>query len=312
MPLSVKYREHVLIVGPGLDEVVEADMKIVVFDEHFMDVYGDYVFLGYDVAAETIVVDRADLVGLYTAAALLDTGSSVIVCGKEPKRCLMAIAAHMVYRDGVDPENAITKASSLLKPLYGTAPQPTAQGLTALKGLYVALDAIGGAQKLSIVMSLALNYEYGEGKLHYGETVSWLVEIGAEPETIVAGLLHFMLEGHGPAWELYERRLEALGRENIINLLGQRGVGALSILEDIAYNRLEGSARTIAFIEALGPGKPYVHHIRRRGEELIVYCRRGTYGEPDRDCVAGIEKASKLLPVTGITRLRVAAGEPVS
>ncbi|BES81449.1 hypothetical protein [Pyrodictium abyssi] len=307
MPATARYNNHILIVGPGLDEVLEPGQRILLLDEFYADVYGDYVFLGYDVVAETIDTKRADYVGLYTAAVLLDSEPSVIVCGVSPDQCLLALAAHRVYRSGEEPSKAVEEAATLLEQLYGKMPRPRIQGLAGLTGLYAALRATGGASQLSPIMALALNYEYGRGRLHYGEAVSWLALIGASHTTILAGLLHFLVEGPGSPHELLERRLSTVGEDNLIALLGERGKEALEVLRDYIDRMEHEDSRTLALIEALGPGEPYILHVDRQDGELRVYCRTGEHGEPDKDCVAAIERASKLLPLkrTGIDNIRI-------
>ena len=307
MPATIHYYNHILVIGSGLDEVLEPGQRIVLLDDFYTDIYGDYVFLGYDVVAETINTERADYVGLFTAAVLLDADPSVIVCGTEPDRCLLALAAHRIYHNAEEPARAVEEAATLLKQLYGKKPRPKIQGLAGLAGLYAALKATGDVSRLSSVMALALNYEYGRGRLHYGETVSWLALIGASRTAVLAGLLHFLVEGPGLPHELLERRLDAVGEDNLATLLGESGRKALEILRDYIGHMEREDSRTLALVEALGPGEPYILHVDRQDGELRVYCRAGEHGEPDKDCVAAVEKATKLLPLKtiGISNMRI-------
>lgn len=307
MPATIRYNNHILVLGPGLDEVLEPGQRIILLDEFYADIYGDYVFLGHDVVAETINTKRADYVGLFTAAVLLDADSSVIVCGAKPDQCLLALAAHRIYHNAEEPARAVEEAATLLKRLYGKKPRPKVQGLAGLAGLYAALKAAGGASRLSPVMALALNYEYGRGRLHYGETVSWLALIGASHTTVLAGLLHFLVEGPGSPHELLEKRLDTVGEDNLTTLLGERGREALEVLRDYIDRMERDDSRTLALVEALGPGEHYILHVDRQDGEVIVYCRAGEHEEPDKDCVAAVEKATKLLPLEtiGVSGIRI-------
>jgi len=307
MPRTIHYNDHILIVGPGLDEILEPGRRILLFDEFYADIYGDYVFLGYDVATESIITERADLVGLYTASVLLDSDPSIIVCGKKPSQCLLALASHLVYHSMKKPLEALKEAINVLEQLYYNKLRPSIQGLIGLTGLYVSLQVTGGASKLSPIIALASNYEYGHGRLHYGETVSWLAHLGANKEVVLAALLHFLVEGHGSPRELLERRLSAIGRDNLVTLLGDDGKEAIDILQDYANNMEHEYSRMLALIEILGPGEPYIICVDRRDGELIVYCKEGSHGEPVKDCVLAVGKASKLLPLReiGLEEIRI-------
>ncbi len=300
MPRAVSYDGHVLIIGPGLDEVVEPVERIILFDEEYADIYGDYVFLGYDVVAESISLDRADLVGMHNAAVLLDSGPAIVVCGENPGRCLASIAAHMIYRKGADPGKAVNKASEILGELYGAKPTLGVQALTGLEGLYSALIA-ASRKGLSGLMSLALSYEYGLGRLHYGESVSWLSALGANHTVLLAGLLHFLVEGPGSPQELFERRLAAISIEGLIELLGDKAEEALSVLRDYIGPRETEEARTLAFVESLNPGSSHVIHFEKKDREARVYCSVGEQGEPVKDCVRAVREASKLLPLRSVS-----------
>jgi hypothetical protein len=306
----VSYAGHLFIIGPGLDEVLGSVQRIVLFDEEYADIYGDYVFLGYDVVAESISLSRADLVGMHNAAVLLDAEPSVVVCGEDPGHCLASIAAHKVYRDGADPGRAVDEASVLLEELYGARPRLSVQALTGLKGLHAALVALGRSG-LSSLISLALSYGYGLGRLHYGESVSWLSALGASHVALLAGLLHFLVEGPGEPQELLERRLTAIGVEGLVELLGSRAEEALSILRDYIGHRETEEARAIALVESLGPGSSHVTHFEKVGREARVYCSVGEHGEPVKECVKAVGEASKLLPLKsiGVEDLRIIASQ---
>lgn len=314
MPDTVEYRQHILIRGPGLDEVLEPGRKIVLLDDFYADMYGDYVFLGYDALAETIEAGRADYVGLLAAALLLEGEPGVVVCGDKPDTCLLALAAHMVYKDSLGPEEALRRAARLLARLYGEEPRVGVQGVTGLMGIYASINALGGgaeaAKKLSILLSLAANYEYGRGRLHYGEHVSWLAALNAGREAQLAGLLHFLAEGPGEPRKLLEARLDAIGEERLLAVLGRPEKRALEVLRDYVSLLQTGAARLLALVEALGPGEPHLVHLERRGSKLLVYCMPGSQGEPSRECVAAVEKASKLIPLkeAGIESIRISTG----
>ena len=205
------------------------------------------------------------------------------------------------------PLEALKEAINVLEQLYYNKLRPSIQGLIGLTGLYVSLQVTGGASKLSPIIALASNYEYGHGRLHYGETVSWLAHLGANKEVVLAALLHFLVEGHGSPRELLERRLSAIGRDNLVTLLGDDGKEAIDILQDYANNMEHEYSRMLALIEILGPGEPYIICVDRRDGELIVYCKEGSHGEPVKDCVLAVGKASKLLPLReiGLEEIRI-------
>ena len=305
---TARYGEHVLIIGPGLDDVLEPGRRIIILDDFYSDLYGDYVFLGYDTLVELPRVDRADMIGLHNAALLLDGGAAVVVCGKDPGPCLHSIAAHMVYRRGAQPEEAVAEAARILSSLYGREPEATRQGLAALRGLHAARGAAGGPEPLSIAVSLAANYGYGRGRLHLGEHVSWLAQLGAPREAVLAGLLHFLTEsptGRFDPLDLLETRLDALGEENLAKSIPGAGE-AVRILRDYARGAQGPEARMLRLVEALEPGGEHVLHLERSNGTVVVECSVDEEGVPAKQCLERVQEAAKLLPLEaiGVTELR--------
>ncbi len=305
---TARYGDHVLIIGPGLDDVLEPGKRIVILDDFYADLYGDYVFLGYDTLVELPRVDRADMIGLHNAALLLDGGPAVVVCGKDPGPCLHSVAAHMVYRRGASPEEALGEASELLAALYGDAPRATPQGTAALRGLHAAREAAGGPEPLSLAVSLAANYGYGRGRLHLGEHVSWLAQLEAPKEAVLAGLLHFLTEsptGRFDPLDLLETRLSAIGEENLAKSI-PGAAEALRILRDYARGARTPEARLLRLVEALEPGGEHVLHLERRGATVLVACSTDAEGVPAKQCLERIQEATKQLPLEtlGVTELK--------
>jgi len=311
---SARYGQHVLIIGPGLDDFLEPGRRIIILDDFYADIYGDYVFLGYDTLVENPRVDRADMIGLHNAAVLLDGGPAVVVCGKEPGPCLHAVAAHIVYRGGRAPEEALREAARLLQGLYGGEPEATPQGLAALRGLHAARSAAGGPEPLSLAVSLAANYGYGRSRLHLGEHVSWLAQLGAPREAVLAGLLHFLTEsptGRFDPLDLLETRLSALGEENLARSI-PGAAEALRILRDYARAAALPAARLLRLVEALEPGGEHVTHVERRDGTVLVQCRTGPEGLPAKECLRLVQEAARLLPLEdyGLTELKPQSPRP--
>ena len=316
MPATAKYLNHVFIVGPGLDHVLEPGKRLVILDEYYADIYGEYFFLGYNVLAETIDFNRGDTIGAYTAAILLDGDPAVVVCGEDPRNCVVGLAAYMVLWNNAEPLEAVKRAWSILAKLYpgqGELVLPQ-QALAALQGLKAALEAAGGRSRLAPLIALASNYEYGRGRLHYGESIAWAAGLGATPPQMLAILLHFLAEGPGgPPATILRQRLEAVGEANLLSLLGPDTEEALAALRAYCRGDMDNSAAALlALIEELGPGGSSVHHVGREGDRLLVYCRSGKEGEPVKECVEAVGRANELLGRTslGLSKVKVVPGEP--
>ena len=313
MPKTSKYRDFRVIQGPGLDEVLEPGDRIVLLDDYYADLYGDYIFLGYDTYAAPFRVDRADLAGMHNAAELLDRGPGVVVCGKNPAACLYAIAAREVL-DGAGPGEALRSAAGSLEPLYQRSPLEarTGPGDAALLGLARSVKALG-ASGVRVALGLAANYEYGlHGSLHYGETVSWTAVLGAPDEALAAALLHFLVEGPGDPATILRRRLEAVGEASLESAIGPQAESGLAILRSYASGRYENGAAVLALVEALEPGRETLRHIARSGGDLLAYCPGSGEEGPSRECVSAVDRAQRFFKASGLglERARVLLDEP--
>jgi hypothetical protein len=307
VPRTLRYENHVLMKGQGLDHVLEQGRAVLILDDFYADIYGDYIFLGYDVYVTVPLAGRGDTLSLLEAAILLDRGPLVVVCGEEPTACLYAVAAHRALH-GAEPEEAIAEARKALAGLYGEEPQPSAPAGYSVKAIH-RLGRLLGAERISPMLAAGEAYNYGWGRLHYGEALAWLAAVGASDAALLAGALHFLTEGPGEPTHLLRVRLEALGEETLRELLGARTGEVLETLRGFAQGRAEGPAAELLLVETLGPGGGDILYVERRGEELWLHCRRGSEGEPTRGCVERAGRAAELVEKTrpaGLSRVRIA------
>ncbi|ABU82120.1 hypothetical protein Igni_0940 [Ignicoccus hospitalis KIN4/I] len=267
MPEVAEARGLTFIKGPGLDHVIEEKgiKRIVVLDPYFGDIYGDYLFAGYEVVEEFPKATLPDVVGFHTAAVLLSKKPAVVVCGFDPLRCAVALAAYLIKEEKVSVEEAVEEAEERLSSLYGAArvPRVPKRGLEA----YARLASLFG-DYLDAIMALGLNYEFGKGGLHWGEAVTWANSMEYDDPLFLATALHFLAEGHGKRDEVFQRRLEVVRREALEEMLGEEGLEALELVREFA----EGKLRELEFVEALQPGEGYVRDVERRGDEVVVRC----------------------------------------
>ena len=292
---------HRFIVGPGLDEVLEQGYRLVLLDEFYGDMYGDYVFLGYDVYHESIAAGRGDLVGLYTAGLLLSKGPSVVVCGEDPRGCLAAATAYRLLARGGGWRGHARDAWRALREIYPglepRLPAPLAAALEALERLL----AVYGSGRLGLLMSLGESYGYGWGRLHYGESLAWTLTLGAPREALLAASLHFLAEGPGEPGVLLSRRLEALGGvERLREALGDGAAEAVQLLR-------RGSP-WLELVEALGPGGEAPVYVEGAGGRLLLYCG----GPVSRQCLEAASRAERLAEELLSARPRLVEGEPPS
>ena len=300
---------HRIIQGPGIDHVLEGINSILLVDDYYADIYGDYIFLGYDTYHTSITPAIADLVNLYTAAQILSQKPCVVVCGDSPQRCIYALAAYLVYARGFEPRDAISRAVGILRQIYPDEllkPKSRA-AYAALLALHRAVKLFG-ATRFSIIMSLASNYGWGWSDTHYSEHVSWVAALNADDPTLAASLLHFLTEGPGSEEELLRIRLETLGERNIRELLGNLADETLSVLREYARKTREPRAALLWFVEKLEPGKGYILLAGRDADTINVYCR-GAEGIPDRACVERVKEAAQVLRDAGYReapRIRIA------
>ncbi len=314
-PPSAQWEGLVFTKGPGLDELLEPGMSLILLDRFYSEVYGDYVFLGYEVYAEDLELRRSDLVGLYTAATLLRNRPAVVVCGENPAACILALAASMVLDKAMEASRALDEAWKVISRAYpgSKAPVLPAPIVAALHGLEAARDAAGGTDRLAPLMSLGLTYEYGKGRIHYGDSVTWAASAGARGPTLLTVMLHFLVEGPGgPPSEILRLRLEAVGEENLLALLGPPAEEALAALRSYAKGSLEAEASALlALVEALGPSGDVVY-VERRESELHAYCPSPS-GVPSKDCVQAVGQAAKIAgekKPLGIEAVRLRPEEP--
>jgi len=267
-PEVAKCCDLVFIKGPGLDYVIEDTNinRIVLLDPYFGDVYGDYIFAGYDVVSEVPKAVLADVAGFHTSAVLLSKKPAIVVCGFEPQRCLVSLASYLIKEEGLKTDEAVEKAKSVLSKIYDkplVMPEPAKLGLDA----YLRLRNLFG-HYLDSFMALGFNYEFGKDPLHWSEGVSWANALGYDDVNFLAYALHFLAEGHGTREEVFKRRMEAVGEEPLREMLGEEGLVALKVLEEF----VRGRAKEIEFVEAMKPGEGYVRAVRRDGNKALIKC----------------------------------------
>lgn len=285
---------HRVIIGPGIDHVLEGIDTIILLDDYYADIYGDYLFLGYNVYHVPLDYKRSDFVNLYTVAQLMNEHRAVVVCGEEPARCLYAIAAYLVYARRINPEEAVARAASIIRQIY-RALEPRARNKAAdaaLNALYRSTEMLE-AYRLSLLMSLASNYGWGWGDVHYSEHVSWTAALGADNATLLASLLHFLVEGPGSEEELLRVRLETLGTDKLRDAIDAEFDKAIDVLWSYARRGTDRRAALLRFIEELEPGKGYILLAMREDDNIVVYCR-GSEGIPDRECVERVQRAAAI------------------
>ena len=285
---------HRVIVGPGIDHVLEGINTILLLDDYYADIYGDYIFLGYNAYHVPVDPTRADLVNLYNAAQILAENHSVIVCGENPERCIYTIAAYLVYTRGVEPRRAVEQARSILRQIYpGHSLTPKSKAaLAALQALYRGVRMLGST-RLSILMSLAANYGWGWSDIHYSEHVSWTAALEADDPTLLASMLHFLTEGPGSEEELLKIRLETIGEEELRKTLDSVVDEALEALRLYAKGSGERRAALLRFVELLEPGKGYILLAALEEGKPTIYCAGGE-GIPSRECMERVQKAAGL------------------
>lgn len=293
MPRTLRYNNHILIQGQGLDEILEPERGILVVDDFYGDIYGDYIFLGYDVYVTVPNVERGDLVSLVEAAVILDKGPMIVVCGNEPERCLYVIATHAALH-GEEPGRALEEAAGELAKLYDRPPRLRKPPMYAVHAAY-RLGKLLGIERLSPIIGLGDSYNYGWGSIHYGETNAWLAAMEASDVALLAGALHFLTEGPGEPAHLLRLRLEAVGEKALHELLGGYTQEVVKTLQAFAEGRPEGAAAELLLAETLGPGSGDVDYVERNNRELRVACPTGDQGEPLPSCVERVGKAAKLV-----------------
>jgi hypothetical protein len=311
VPKVVQYQDKEFIIGPGLDEVLRPDKNLVLLDPDFAEVYGDYIFLGYSVYSEQVYTERADLVGLYASYILISKGKSIVVCGKSPTICTPVLATYILVEKNIEPLRALQEAWKVLKPLYGEdSLKISAQIYSALKALY-RIVRIFSKEVFTTLFSLASNYEYGYGRLSYGETISWINNLNGSDNAVGAAALSFLaLSLHGAPAEILRYRLEAVGEASLLSLIGPRAEKILAVLRNLALNNLDEDSALLKLVISLGPGTESVNYVTLDNNKLIVYC---TGNEPTKECMTKVSEANNVLQkglIQHIESIKVIPGEP--
>ncbi len=279
----------ILLDGPGLDNLLEDNEieRLVLIDDYFSEIYGEYIFAGYDTVAYLLNV-LPSIPDMFSVASLMMKKPSIVVCGFEGDRCLLALSSYLIFAKGLDVNDAISEARKVLKNIYEKGLELPNNVINALKAFKRLRDMLG-LSNLSILMSLAMNYDFGWGKLHWGEGLTWLNNLNAPDDLFMAYAMHFLAEGHGKREEIFPKRVEAVGKENILKFLGEEiGNRVIDILEAFAFNKENEGAKALGLIEELKPGEGKVKDVWREGKRLIVV---GEYDE---------EKIKSFLPVLGL------------
>ncbi len=301
--IYVREGDYVLLRGIGLDDILaelEEVGSILVVDEEYADLYGEYVFLGYDVYVVIPSGRYCDIVSLYQAGLVQEKKPSILVCGEQPLNCKYAIAAHFALK-GLEATEASSRAWSIVSRLYPGRTEPRSPLLDAALTAVSRLSRLLGVKGLGAVIGLADNYGYGWGLEHYNDAVAWTSTLGADDDTLLASALHFLTEGPGEPSYLLRERLEAVKPEFLRGLLGKHYDKVLGILESFAEKRLEGNAAILTLVEELEPGSGSVKLVEKRGDAIIVYCRDAGEGVPDRRCVERVGRAAELLKKAGLS-----------
>ncbi len=285
MPKVSQFYEHKLIEGRGLDHVLDTGWRLLLIDDYYSEVYSDYVFLGYDTFIQKVTEGRADLVGLYAAASLLEGGKTVIVCGDKPRSCVYILAAYSMLNKNKEVEEALKEARDAVMKIYGEIDVggPELMALRALRRLLKILHK----PYLASLFAVALNYDFGENPLKYGEALAWLDALGAKDRHLLASALRFLVEGRGKPLELFNARVEALGLQNLVELVGD---DALGIIRRFAMGEIDEDVKVYLFINKMRPGENWIWKIRREGERAIIKCK---------EC--DLEEAKALLPLSAIS-----------
>ncbi|UXD22015.1 hypothetical protein IPA_00885 [Ignicoccus pacificus DSM 13166] len=283
MPKFVERNKHILLLGPGIDYLLDPERRIILIDDYFSDVYSDIVFQGYETFVSPVEPTKPDFIGAYMVAMLLSAGPSILVCGFKPDFCLLAYPAYLILFENMSTQEALEETKELLGKIYEKVevPYQIELGLKTLE----RLNKLLGFEQLNVVLAAAQNYDFGKDRFRYSDRLAWLTELGAENKYILASTFYFLVEGHGKPHELFKLRTEALGKENIVKVIGEE---ALKVLEDIANGK---TPKIMEFVEALEPGDVGIQYVKREGEVLKTKCLVGPA------CVSAIEKAKKLLPV---------------
>ncbi len=284
MPKVSQFYEHKVIEGRGIDHVLDEGWRILLIDNYYSEAYSDYVFLGYDTFIHQIIEGRADLVGIYVVASLLEGGKTIVVCGDKPRSCVYALAAYLILNKGKGVDESLKEAKEAVLKIYEKVDVEGPE-LMALRALKRLLDTLGKSY-LASLFAVAMNYEFGESPLKYGEAISWLNALGAKDKHILASALRFLVEGRGKPLELFSARVEALGLQNLAELVGEE---ALGIVRKYAMGEKDEDVKVYEFVNKMKPGENWIWEIKREDGKAIVKCRK-----------CDLSEAKALLPLKAI------------
>jgi len=276
----------VFIKGPNLDKIIEETgiNRLVLLDLYFGEIYGDYIFAGYDVVAEAPKAALSDVAGFHTAGVLLSKKPALVVCGFEPEGCLVTLSAYLIREEGLSAREAVEKAKSVLREIYDKPLALPEASVKALEAYYRLKELFGNY--LDSFMTLGFNYDFGNSPIHWGEGLTWANALGFDDINFLAYALHFLAEGQGTREEVFRRRMETVGEEPLREMLGEEGLEALRVLERFA----RGEAKELEFVESLRPGEGFVRMAKKEGSRALIKCV---------DCSVA-EEAKKLLPLSSI------------
>ncbi len=291
--IYARFGDITLIRGIGLDDVLEGQPSIVVLDDEYADIYGEYSFLGYDVYAPLFERDRVDVIGLFEAAVSLSKRPLVVVCGdKVNDRCVYGLAASLLLA-GREARAALRDAWSMVSRLYPGAVEPRNPFMEASLYTLERLLGLVGREGVAGLITLGNTYGYGWGLRHYNESLVWAWGLGAEDDVMVAVALHFLVEGPGEPLELLELRRNAIGDATLEALSGGRWRDARRVL--VEYAKGDGRrGAALRVVEELGTGSGDVLLVRR-GEGFTVVSCPVVEGAPSKHCVERVGRASRLL-----------------
>ncbi len=283
-----------LLRGIGLDDVLDGSPNIVVLDDEYADIYGEYSFLGYEVYAPLFETNRADVTGLFEAAVVLTKRPLVIVCGDRlNERCLYGLAASLVLQ-GRSADEALREAWGMVSRLYPGAREPRNAFLEASLYTLERLYRLTGKEGIAGLVALGNNYGYGWGLRHYNESLVWAWGLDADDHVMLAVALHFLVEGPGEPLELLMLRRDAIGDNVLDALTGGRWSSVQRVLEEYAKGVERGRGAALRVIEELGPGSGEVLLVWRGDGYGLVKCRV-VEGAPSKQCVERVGRASEVL-----------------
>ena len=301
---SAQWNDIVFIQGPGIDDYLSGVEKILILDEFYVEMYADYNFLGPQVYNESISVEYPDIVGVLNTLITLEPGETLVVCGDDPRPCITLVAALLMIKGRSDAASAVREAWSILKPAYTSPDYNPKPHYLAYPGTHLDMLAAFSrlhrllGNRLPILASLALNYDYGLGRRAYGELVTWSHAIrGADSLLLAASFSFLALSLHGKPREVLKYRLEALGEDNLRQVFGEAIEACLRVLRNYATDNLEDINSTLfRLLVSLKPGSGALRHVAREDETLTIYCKSAEDSStPSKECLSIVNDALSAL-----------------